>query len=165
MKKVVTIEEANLDEVKLIGENGEQLGDFTMKEAFDIAQRQNLDLIVVSDQNKKKIVKLMNYGKKLYEQKKIQKKNKENSVKTKEIKFGLNIGQNDYSIKINKIVEFLSKKNKVKVFLVINGREKEHFELIQYFMERVIEDLKQYGKTEDKIKLEGRNVILNFTSN
>lgn len=164
MKKVVTIDEANFENVKLIGEKGEQLGDFTMRKAFDIAQKQQLDLIVVSEQEGKKIVKLMNYGKKLYEQKKNQKKNKESSVKTKEIKFGLNIGINDYSIKINKIIEFLNKKNKVKVFLVVNGREKEHFDLIKSFMERVIEDLKEYGKTEDKIKLEGRNVILNFSS-
>jgi translation initiation factor IF-3 len=165
MKKIITIEEATFETIKLIGENGEQMGDFTMKKACEIAKNQKLDLMIVAEKDGVKIAKIVNYGKKLYQQKKNQKKAKENIVKTKEIKFGLNIGSNDYIIKMNKIIDFLNNKNKVKVCLVVNGREKEHFDMIKSFMEKVIIDLKEFGKTDDKIKLEGKNVILNFYSN
>ena len=157
----MTENEVTLEKVRLIDENGNQMGVFSMKEAFQMALDRKLDLAIVSETSVPKIAKIVNYGKILYEQKKA-KKNQKSAIKLKEIKFGMNVGEHDYQIKMNKITELLNEGDKVRVYLVLKGREVDYFNLASEFMERVIADLKGVGKTEDKIKLEGKNIILNF---
>jgi translation initiation factor IF-3 len=83
-------------------------------------------------------------------------------MKVKEIKFGLTVGEHDYQIKLNKITELLEDGCKVRVFLVLKGREADRPEFAFDFMRKVISDLSNIGKTEDKLELTGKNVILNF---
>ena len=139
----MTENEVTLEKVRLIDENGNQMGILSMKEAFQMALDRKLDLAIVSETSVPKIAKIVNYGKILYEQKKAKKNQKS-------------------AIKLNKITELLNEGDKVRVYLVLKGREVDYFNLASEFMERVIADLKGIGKTEDKIKLEGKNIILNF---
>lgn len=134
-----------------------------MYKAFEVALSRNLDLALVSENISPKVVRIVNYGKIKYEQKKNKKNQKSNEIKTKEIKFGLNVGDNDYKIKLNKIIELLEDNCKVRVYLVLKGREIIHKDLAFEFMNKIINDLKEHGKTEDKLSLVGRNIIINFT--
>lgn len=149
------------EEVRVIDENGVQMGILSLKEAYQTAIDRKLDLAIVSETSSPKIAKIVNYGKILYEQKKA-KKNQKSSMKVKEIKFGLTVGEHDYQIKLNKITELLEDGCKVKVFLVLKGREADRPEFAFDFMRKVISDLSNIGKTEDKLELTGKNVILNF---
>lgn len=158
---IITENEVTLEKVRLIDENGIQMGEISLKEAFLIAKDRKLDLAIVSDKGDVKIAKIINYGKILYEQKK-NKKNQKIAPKLKEIKFGLNVSEHDYQIKINKIIELLNEGDKVRVYLVLKGREVDYFEMAESFMQKVIDDLKGIGNTNDKIRLDGRNIILNF---
>lgn len=159
---IITENDVTFEEVKLIDENGNQMGIFTIKDAYMIAQEKKLDLAIVSEKEDIKIARIVNYGKLLYEQKKKKKNNTKSIQKVKEIKFGLNVGEHDYNIKINKIKELLNDGDKVRVYLVLKGREIDYYEMAESFMQKVVNDLTEFGKTEDKIKLEGRNIILNF---
>lgn len=149
------------EEVRVIDENGVQMGILSLKEAYQTAIDRKLDLAIVSETSSPKIAKIVNYGKILYEQKKA-KKNQKSSMKVKEIKFGLTVGEHDYQIKLNKITELLEDGCKVRVFLVLKGREADRPEFAFDFMRKVISDLSNIGKTEDKLELTGKNVILNF---
>lgn len=149
------------EEVRVIDENGVQMGILSLKEAYQTAIDRKLDLAIVSETSSPKIAKIVNYGKILYEQKKA-KKNQKSSMKIKEIKFGLTVGEHDYQIKLNKITELLEDGCKVRVFLVLKGREADRPEFAFDFMRKVISDLSNIGKTEDKLELTGKNVILNF---
>jgi translation initiation factor IF-3 len=149
------------EEVRVIDENGVQMGILSLKEAYQTAIDRKLDLAIVSETSSPKIAKIVNYGKILYEQKKA-KKNQKSSMKVKEIKFGLTVGEHDYQIKLNKITELLEDGCKVRVFLVLKGREADQPEFAFDFMRKVISDLSNIGKTEDKLELTGKNVILNF---
>ena len=160
--KIITEKEVTShEEVRLIDENGMQLGVFSLFEAYQTAIERKLDLAIVSETTTPKIAKIVNYGKILYEQKKA-KKNQKSAMKVKEIKFGLTVGEHDYQIKINKIIELLKDDCKVRVFVVLKGRESERPEFAFDLMRKIIMDLSKYGKTEDKLELNGMNVIMNF---
>ena len=119
MLKIITEKEAtSRDEVRLIDENGVQMGVFSLLEAYQTAIDRKLDLAIVSETTTPKIAKIINYGKILYEQKKA-KKNQKSAMKVKEIKFGLTVGEHDYQIKLNKIIELLNDDCKVRVFVIL----------------------------------------------
>lgn len=153
------------EQVRLIDENGVQIGVLTMFKAFYMAIDKKMDLALVSETTTPKVARIVDYGKIKYEQKKNKKNQKNNIVKIKEIKFGLNVGENDYKIKVNKIIELLNDNFKVKTYLVLKGREMAHKDMAFGFMNKLIEDLKEYGNTEDKLSLVGRNIIITFARN
>lgn len=160
--KIITEKEAtSIEDVRLIDENGVQMGVMTLSEAYQTAIDRKLDLAIVSETTTPKIAKIINYGKILYEQKKA-KKHQKAAMKVKEIKFGMTVGEHDYQIKLNKIKELLDDDCKVRVFLVLKGREVERPEFAFDFMKKIISDLSSCGKTEDKIELNGKNIIVNF---
>ena len=109
--------------VKLIGFEGKMLGEKTYQEVCQLAKEEKHDMMLVNEISGIPLIKFINYGKMLYEQKKAQKKQRQNIQETKEIKFGLNIGENDFNIKIKHIKEFLEDDVKVKVTVQMNGRE------------------------------------------
>lgn len=136
-----------------------------MYKAYNMAIEKNLDLALVSENIKPQVVKIVNFGKIKYEQKKKQKLQKNNIIKTKEIKFGFNIDKNDYNIKLNKIIDLLNDKFSVKVYLILNGRELSHKDMAFDFMNKLIDDLKCFGHTEDQLNLIGKSIIINLVSN
>ena len=146
--------------VNLIGENGEKFGIVNFYKAIELAD--GLDLALVNENYNPPIVKIVNYGKILYEQKKNLKKQHANIIKNKEIKFCINIAQNDYQVKINKIRQFIEDGDKVKVTLFLRGREISFIDNATLFMETLKNDIQDFATTNDKIKLVGNCITLNF---
>ena len=151
--------------VKLIGFEGKMLGEKTYQEVCQLAKEEKHDMMLVNEISGIPLIKFINYGKMLYEQKKAQKKQRQNIQETKEIKFGLNIGENDFNIKIKHIKEFLEDDVKVKVTVQMNGREVSYPEFALDMMKKVIENIKDVGYTEDEMKVNGRFVSMNFNKN
>lgn len=126
--KIIANEKITAKIVQVISFAGQNLGNIPLEEALFMAEEENLDLVMVSENSTKKIpvVKLMNLNKKIYEEKKKLAKSKKNQheVKLKEIRISVKIGENDLRIKMKQASEFLIDGMKVKVVLVMRGREK-----------------------------------------
>lgn len=137
------------------------MGVVSFAKAVELADK--LDLALVNEKINPPIVKIVNYGKILYEQKKNLKKQRSNMVKNKEVKFCLNIAENDYNIKINKIKDFIEDGDRVKVTLFLRGREVSCQEIAFEFMKRVLNSVSQFANTNDKIKMVGNCISLNFS--
>jgi translation initiation factor IF-3 len=152
-------------EIRLIDDEGEQVGIVNYDEARKRAQAAKLDLVLVAEKSDPAVCRIMDFGKLCYEQKKVQRNQKKHVVtqKLKEVKFHVNIDEHDYGYKLKHSVEFLEKGFKLKVTLVFRGREMAHKEIGFELVERITNDLKKIGTTEDKPKLLGRNVSLTFS--
>jgi len=151
-------------ELRVVGEDGEQIGILTYEAARIKATEAGLDLVLVSGNTNPPVCRIMDYGKLRYEQKKKLKDQKkhQHAQKLKEVKFHVNIDEHDYQYKINHGIEFLGKGNKLRVTLMFRGREMAHKEIGFELIDRVIEDLKEHGVPEMKPKLLGRNASLTF---
>ena len=149
-------------EIRLIGEDGEQLGIVSVTEAHQIAEEKQLDLVEISPNAEPPVCRLMDYGKFLYStaKKKQESKKKQKQIIVKEIKFrpGTDIG--DYDIKVRNLVRFLDAGNKVKVTLRFRGREMAHQELGMKMLKRVEADLDELGVVEQMPKMEGRQMVM-----
>ena len=153
-----------LDQVRLIGADGDQLGVVPYARAKELAIESGEDLVLVSDTSNPPVVRIMNFGKLCYEQKKNLKAQRKNTAaqKIKEIKFHINIDQHDYETKLSRALEFLEKKFRLKVTLALRGREMAHQEMAFELMEKVTEALTPYAEADGKPKLLGRNISVNF---
>ena len=153
-----------LESVRLIGADGTQLGVVPYDRAKELAVEAGEDLVMVSDTSVPPVVRIMNFGKLCYEQKKNQKAQRKNTIaqKLKEVKFHINIDQHDYETKVNRAVDFLQKKFRVKITLALRGREMAHQDMAFELMDRVSQDLAQYAEADGKPKLLGRNISVNF---
>ena len=132
-----------------------------MEEALSAAEEAELDLVQISDGDPI-VCKVMDYGKKLYEEKKqkAEAKKRQHQVQIKEIKFrpGTDIG--DYNIKLRNLSKFLEGGDKVKISLRFRGREMAHQNLGMELMQRVEADLAELGSVEQRPKMEGRQMIM-----
>ncbi|UDQ99504.1 translation initiation factor IF-3 [Lentisphaerae bacterium WC36] len=147
-------------DVRVIGHDGEQVGVVSFSKAIEMANEVGLDLVVVAEQAKPVVCRIMDYGKLQYEQKKnlrMQKKQKQ-THKVKEVKFRVNIDKHDFDYKLNHAIEFLNKGCKVKITLMFRGREMAHKDLGFELVNRVIEDLKEHATPDGKPNLMGRNI-------
>jgi translation initiation factor IF-3 len=149
----------------VISNSGEQVGIIDYKKAQSMASEDGLDLVLVSDNGDVPVVRIMDYGKLRFEQKKKIKDQKKASHKTKlkEVKFRVNIEKHDYDYKINHAIDFLGKGNKVKLTLMFRGREMAHKEIGFELIQRVLVDLEEHGKVESPAKLMGRNITAVLT--
>ena len=150
--------------VRLVGEDGEQLGLVSYSDAKAKAQNGGLDLVLVAERSDPPVCRIMDYGKLLFEQKKNLKTQRRRSLtqKVKEVKFHVNVDKHDYDYKIDHARVFLNKGNKVKITLALRGREMAHKEMAFELMERITEDLKGIGKSEVVPKFQGRNITVPF---
>lgn len=148
-------------EVRLIGADGEQVGVVPIEEARAAAVEAGLDLVQISNSDPI-VCKVMDFGKKLYEEKKAKAaaKKKQTQIQVKEIKFrpGTDIG--DYNVKLRKLKEFLEHGDKAKVTLRYRGREMAHQELGMELLNRVEKDLEEFGQVEQRPKMEGRQMTM-----
>ena len=155
-------DEITTGEIRLIGEDGEQLGIVSVAEAHQIAEEKQLDLVEISPNAEPPVCRLMDYGKFLYStaKKKQESKKKQKQIIVKEVKFrpGTDIG--DYDIKIRNLIRFLDAGNKVKVTLRFRGREMAHQELGMEMLKRVEADLEKLGVVEQMPKMEGRQMVM-----
>lgn len=135
-----------------------------LMKAREMAQEAGLDLVLVSERSVPPVVRIMNFGKLQYEQKKNQKVQRKNNVvqKVKEVKFHINVDTNDYAIKLKRALDFLEKRCRLKVTLTLRGREMAHQDLAYELMDRIIADLAAAAEPDGKPKLLGRNITVNF---
>ena len=150
--------------VRLVGEDGEQLGLISYSDARAKAQNAGLDLVLVAEKSDPPVCRIMDYGKLLFEQKKNLKTQRKRSLtqKVKEVKFHVNVDKHDYDYKINHARVFLGKGNKVKITLSLRGREMAHKEMAFELMTRITEDLNGHGKSDVIPKFQGRNITVPF---
>lgn len=155
-------EEITAREVRLVGEDGEQLGIVRLDDALAKAAEQGLDLVEVAPQAKPPVCKLMDYGKHLFQKNKSQQaaKKKQKQIQVKEIKFRPNTEQGDYDTKLRRLVEFIEDGDKIKVTLRFRGREMAHQELGLKVLERVKNDLDELAQLEQMPKMEGRQMVM-----
>jgi translation initiation factor IF-3 len=148
--------------VRLVGEQGEQLGIVAVADALRMAEEQNVDLVEIAPTAVPPVCKLMDYGKFRYrEQKKAHEaKLKQKQIQVKEIKFRPGTDEGDYKIKLGKLIQFLEDGDKAKVTLRFRGREMAHQEFGVRLLERVKADLEAVGLVEQFPKLEGRQMVM-----
>lgn len=155
-------EEIRDKEVRLIGADGSQLGVVSNKQAQELAEAQNLDLVKIAPQAKPPVCKIMDYGKHKFELAKKEKEAKKNqkTASVKEVRLSPNIDDHDFETKVNQGIKFLKAGDKVKVSVRFRGREITHSSIGKELLLRVEEAMSEYGLVEKGIKLEGRNMAM-----
>ena len=152
-------------EVRLIGENGEQLGIMSSKEAMRLAQEAELDLGKVAPKAQPPVCKIIDYGKYRYELARKEKdaRKKQKTVEIKEVRLSPNIDTNDLNTKVNNARKFIGKGNKVKVTLRFRGREMAHVQQSRHILDDFAQQLADVASVEKPAKLEGRNMSMVLT--
>jgi translation initiation factor IF-3 len=148
--------------VRLIAEDGAQMGIKSSDEAREYAYGKNLDLVEVAPQADPPVAKVMDYGKYRYEQEQKAKlaRKHQSQIQVKEIKFRPKIGIHDYNTKKGHVERFLNQRAKVKVTIMFRGRETTHPERGRDLLERLAEDVKEIGQVESPPLLDGRNMVM-----
>ena len=149
-------------EVRLIGENGEQLGIMSAKDAMKLAREAELDLVKVAPMAKPPVCKIIDYGKYRYEMARKEKeaRKKQKTIEIKEVRLSPNIDVNDLNTKINNAKKFISKGNKVKITLRFRGREMSHMQEHRHILEDFANELADIAVIDKPIKQEGRSLTL-----
>ncbi len=161
-KEVAINEGIKFKEVRVIGQDGSQLGIISIEKALDAANNADLDLVCISPNAQPPVCKIMDYGKYCFEQAKREKENRKNQkvIETKEIRLGLSIDVHDFETKGKQAIKFLQSGNKVKVSIRFRGREMGHPEIGLDTMTRFAEFCKSAASVEKPAKLEGRNMLM-----
>lgn len=154
-------EEIQQKEVRLVKEDGEQMGVVDIETARKAARDDNLDLVELVPDAKPPVCKIMDYKRYLYDQKQKAKEAKKNQKQTqlKEMKLRPNTDEADYQVKLRKIISFLEDQDKVKVTIRFRGREMAHQDLGRQQLERIIEDTAEISNVEQHPKMEGRQMV------
>jgi translation initiation factor IF-3 len=155
-------EEIRAPQVRLVDENGAQMGVKPVAEALEYAYGKNLDLVEVAAQADPPVARVMDYGKYRYEQEQKAKLARKHqvSINVKEIKLRPKIGDHDYETKKGHVVRFLNQRAKVKVTIMFRGRETSHPERGRDLLMRLAEDVKEIGAVESPPLLDGRNMVM-----
>ena len=151
-------EDIHEPQVRLIGDDGEQMGIMSSDEAFAIAQERELDLVMISPAAKPPVCKIMDYGKYRFEQAKREKEAKKNQhvIEVKEIRMSPSIGDNDFLVKLRNGQKFLAEGDRLKVTVRFRGREMAHTDLGKQLLERFAAECADIAKVDKGAKLEGR---------
>ena len=149
-------------EVRLIREDGEQLGIMSAKEALKLAEEAELDLVKIAPTAKPPVCKIVDYGKYKYEQMRREKeaKKKQKVIEIKEIRLSPNIDTNDLNTKTNAARKFLTKGDRVKVTLRFRGREMAHMNNSKHILDDFAEALADVAVVEKAPKVEGRSMTM-----
>lgn len=152
-------------EVRVIGEDGEQLGIMSAKEALALAQEAGVDLVKIAPTAQPPVCRIVDYGKFKYEQTRREKdaKKKQKVVEIKEIRLSPNIDTNDLNTKINAAKKFLSKGDRVKVTLRFRGREMAHMNTSKHILDDFAESLSEVAIVDKAPKVEGRSMTMFLT--
>ena len=152
-------------EVRVIGENGEQLGIMSAREAQKLAEEAELDLVKIAPTAKPPVCKIIDYGKYRYElaRKEKEAKKKQKTVEVKEVRLSPNIDTNDLNTKVNSAKKFIEKGNKVKVTLRFRGREMAHMQTSKHILDDFAKLLEDVATVEKPAKLEGRSISMVLT--
>lgn len=162
-KKDIQInEEIHDKELRIIGSDGQQLGIMSAKDALNLAEQNNLDLVKIAPQSNPPVCKIMDYGKYRFEQAKREKEARKNQrvVDIKEVRLSLNIDTHDFNTKLNNALKFIKHGDKVKVSIRFRGREMGHPEIGLDTMKRFADACSETAVVEKPAKLEGRNMLM-----
>ncbi len=148
--------------VRVIGSDGSQLGIMSSREAMQLADEKQLDLVLVSDKADPPVCKIVDYGKHKFEQEKKAKeaKKKQHNVDVKEVKMRYKIEEHDYNVRINQAERFLKAGDKVKATIMFRGREIQHSDLAEELLKRMATDLQDLAEVQQAPKKEGRNMMM-----
>ncbi len=157
---VILNENITFPEVRCVGDDGTQYGIITIDEALKIANDEGVDLVLIADNAKPPVVKVMDYNKFKYQQDKKQKeaKKKQKQIEVKEIKLSCKIAQNDIDYKVKHAIEFLQSEKHVKFRVFLKGREIAEPEAGIDVLNRVWDMVQDYGTKDKEPSLEGRYV-------
>jgi translation initiation factor IF-3 len=155
-------DEITAPEVRLVGDDGEQLGIVSLQTALNAADEAGLDLVEIAPLAQPPVCKIMDYGKfKYQEQKKAHEARlKQKQVQVKEVKLRPGTDENDYQIKLRNLKRFLADGDKAKVTLRFRGREMAHQEIGMRQLERIKADLDDVAVVEQMPKMEGRQMVM-----
>ncbi|MDH6363408.1 translation initiation factor IF-3 [Enterococcus sp. PF1-24] len=149
-------------ELRLIGSDGEQLGVKSKVEALAIAERANLDLVLVAPTAKPPVARIMDYGKFRFEQQKKEReaRKKQKVISVKEVRLSPTIDVNDFNTKLRNARKFLEKGDKVKASIRFKGRAITHKEIGQKVLDRLAAETADIATVEQKAKMDGRSMFL-----
>ncbi len=155
-------ERIRFPKIRVIDTNGNQLGILTPQEARQIAQEQELDLVLVSDKADPPVCRVMDYGKYKFEQeKKVREaKKKQHNAEVKEVKMRYKIEEHDYQVRLNQAKRFLASGDKVKATIMFRGREIQHSDLAESLLQRMSKDLEEIADIQQSPKKEGRMMMM-----
>jgi translation initiation factor IF-3 len=157
-------EEINAPQLRVIAADGSQAGVMSRFEALQMASAAELDLVEVSPTAEPPVVRIMDYGKFLFEQNKKahSAKRKQKQIQVKEVKFRPGTGESDYQIKLRNLTRFLTEGDKAKVTLRFRGREMVHQDLGRKLLDRVSADLAPHAVVEQNPLMEGKQMVMVF---
>lgn len=149
-------------EIRLIGEDGEQLGIMSARDAMKLAREANLDLVKIAPTAKPPVCKIIDYGKYRYEQARKEKeaRKKQKTIEVKEVRVSPNIDTNDLNTKVNQARKFVSSGNKVKVAVRFRGRELAHTAVGKTILEDFAQKLSDIAVIDKPAKLEGKSMVM-----
>lgn len=158
-------EEITAPEIRLIGEESEQLGIVSVRQALAMAEEAGVDLVEIAPLAQPPVCRLMDFGKFKYQEAKRahEAKLKQKQVQVKEVKFRPGTDDNDYSIKLRNLIKFLADGDKAKITLRFRGREMAHQEFGMRMLERIKADLEEHATVEQWPKMEGRQLVMVLT--
>ena len=153
-------------EIRLIGENGEQLGIMSARDAYKMAQEAELDLVKIAPTAKPPVCKIIDYGKYRYElaRKEKEARKKQKVIDVKEVRLSPNIDTNDLNTKVGAARKFPEKGDKVKVTLRFRGREMAHMSKSKYILDDFAESLADIAVVDKPSKVEGRSMVMFLTA-
>ena len=159
-------EEIKDKEIRLIGEDGAQLGIMSSTQAFEIAVEKELDLVKIAPTSNPPVCKIMDYGKYRFEQAKRDKEARRNQhiVEVKEIRMSPSIGVNDFNVKLKNGQKFLKEGDRLKVTVRFRGREMAHTDIGEGLLKKFAEECAELGSVDKNPKLEGRHMSMFLTS-
>ncbi len=154
-------------EIRVIDENGNQLGILQTKEALNIAFEKGLDILLVQPDSVPPVARILDYGKFKFEQeKKVREaKKKQHVMDVKEIKMRYKIEEHDYLVKLKSAQKFLSDGDKIKVSIMLKGREFQHANLAIELLNRLADNLNEFAIIDKEAKMEGKSVIMILSPN
>lgn len=152
-------------EIRLIGENGEQLGIVSLKDAMQMAKDAELDLVKIAPTAKPPVCKIIDYGKYRYElaRKDKEARKKQKIIDVKEVRLSPNIDVNDLNTKVGAARKFIEKGNKVKVTLRFRGREMAHIQSSRHILDDFAKQLADIAIVDKPAKMEGRSIMMFLT--
>ncbi len=148
--------------VRVVGDDGQQLGLMSAREAMEIAEQKGLDLVKISPNANPPVCKIMDYGKFRFEQSKRQKEAKKNQkiIELKEMRLSATIDKHDLEVKAKNVSKFLKSGDKVKVSIRFRGRQMAHTENGMQVMKEFFAMVEENGTIEKQAKIEGRNMFM-----
>ncbi|SHH78012.1 translation initiation factor IF-3 [Clostridium collagenovorans DSM 3089] len=161
-KELLLNEEIRENEIRVIGDDGEQLGLMSSREALTIAEQKDLDLVMISPGANPPVCRIMDYGKHIYEQSKKTKEAKKNQkvVSIKEVRLSPTIEEHDINIKASNARKFLLAEDKVKVTVRFRGREADYSHVGKRILDSFYSKVEDVSSVEKPAKQEGRNMIM-----